>query len=220
MRREVYVPRLRYRVIDESQYPLKDLASRKSVAAQVFWLEKSREREALRRGSDRLVPLLSDPEDGPLRQAVVTWIDGVLLPRRPRRRKQFPEALGLEEFKTMLENRVAEWNRELREEGRLLGLKEGIKKGVKEGRQKGIQEGRQKGIQEGRQRGVKEGREKGIQEGRQAGEALLLLRLLERKFGRLDAPTRTRVRNADAERLLEWGERVLSAQRLEDVFGS
>lgn len=95
----------------------------------------------------------------------------------------------------MLENRVAEWNRELREEGRLLGLKEGIKKGVQEGRQKGIQEGRQ------------------------AGEALLLLRQLERKFGRLDPQTRKRVRDADAERLLEWGERVLTAQRLEDVFG-
>jgi flagellar biosynthesis/type III secretory pathway protein FliH len=127
----------------------------------------------------------------------------------------------------MLENRVAEWNRELREEGRLLGLKEGIKKGVKEGRQKGIQEGRQKGIQEGRQKGIQEGRQKGIQEGRQkgiqegrqAGEALLLLRLLERKFGRLDPQTRKRVRGADAERLLEWGERVLTAQRLEEVFG-
>ena len=62
---EVYVPRLRYQVIDESQYPLKDLAARKSVAAQVFWLEKSRKSEALRRGADRLVPLLDGPEDGP-----------------------------------------------------------------------------------------------------------------------------------------------------------
>lgn len=193
---EVYVPRLRYQVIDESQYQLKDLAARKSVAAQVFWLEKSRKWEALRRGADRLVPLLDGPEDGPLRQAMVTWIDRVLIPRR--RRKPIPEDLGLEEFKTMLENRVAEWNRELREKGRLLGLKQGVK--------------------EGRQKGIKEGREKGIQEGRQAGEALFLLRLLERKFGRLDPQIRKRVRSADAERLLDWGERVLTAQRLEDVF--
>ena len=104
----------------------------------------------------------------------------------------------------MLEQRVEEWNRELREEGRLLGLKEGRKKGIQEGIQKGIQ----KGVQ------------KGIQEGRQEGEAALLLRLLERKFGRVDPKTRKRVQSADAERLLDWGERVLTAERLEDVFGN
>lgn len=200
---EAYVPHLRYRVIDEGQYELKDLARRESVAAQLFWLERSQTRRSLERGADRLVPLLSGPEDGPLRRAVLHWFDGVLLPRR-RRRKPIPEALGLEDFKVMLEKRVEEWGRELREEGRLLGLKEGIKQGVKQGRQKGIQEGRQKGIQEGRQ----------------AGEASLLLRLLERKFGRLNPQIRKRVRSADAESLLDWGERVLTAERLEDVFGN
>jgi len=94
----------------------------------------------------------------------------------------------------MLEKRVEEWNRELREEGRLLGLKEGRRAGVREGRQEGLQKGLQK------------------------GEALLLLRQLERKFGRLDAKTRQQVAGTDAERLLSWGERVLTAERLEDVF--
>lgn len=103
-----------------------------------------------------------------------------------RRRKPIPEALGLEEFKAMLEKRVEEWNREIREEGRLIG------------RQEGLAEGIQKGLQK--------------------GEANLLLRLLERKFGRLDPETRKKVRGADAERLLDWGERVLTAERLEDVF--
>ena len=190
---EACVPRLRYQVIDEGRYSLKDLASRKSVAAQLFWLEKSRSRQALGRGTGRLVPLLSRPEDGPLRHAVLVWIERVLMPRR-RRRKPIPEALGLEEFRVMLEKRVEEWNRELREEGRLLGLKEGRKKGIQEGIQKGIQEGRQE------------------------GEAALLLRQLEHKFGRVDPKTRKRVRSADTERLLDWGQRVLTAERLEDVF--
>ena len=194
---EAYVPRLRYRVIDEGQYSLKDLASRRSVAAQLFWLEKNRGRQALSRGTGRLVPLLSGPEDGPLRQAVLVWIEQVLMPRR-RRRKPIPQALGLEEFRVMLEKRVEEWNRELREEGRLLGLKEGRKQGLQEGIQKGIQ--------------------RGIQEGRQEGEAALLIRQLERKFGRIDAATRQRVRRAEAERLLDWGVRLLTAERLEDVF--
>jgi hypothetical protein len=161
----------------------------------VFWLEQSRDRKTLGRGTGRLVPLLSGPEDGPLRRAVLVWIDRVLMPHSGRR-TPIPEAVGLEDFKVMLEKRVEEWNRELREEGRLLGLKEGLKKGIQEGRKKGVQEGRQE------------------------GEASLLLRLLERKFGRLDARTRKRIRSADAERLLVWGERVLTAERLEDVFGN
>jgi hypothetical protein len=196
---KAYVPCLRYWVIDEGRYSLKDLAGRESVAAQLFWLEKSPSRRALSRGSGRLVPLLSGPEDGPLRQAVLLWIERVLMPRR-RRREPIPEALGLEEFKAMLEKRVEEWNRELREEGRLLGLKEGRKKGIEEGVQKGLQ--------------------KGIQKGRQEGEAAVLLRQLERKFGRVDSKTRKRVQSADAERLLDWSERVLTADRLEDVFGN
>lgn len=72
--------------------------------------------------------------------------------------------------------------------------------------------------EEGRLLGRQEGIKEGIKEGEQKGEAALLLRQLERKFGRLDSKTRRRVRGADAERLLDWGERVLTAERLEDVF--
>jgi len=58
-----------------------------------------------------------------------------------------------------------------------------------------------------------------LDRGRQEGEARLLLRLLEEKFGTLDAPSRERVRAADADQLLEWGTRALKAHRLRDVFG-
>ena len=66
--------------------------------------------------------------------------------------------------------------------------------------------------------GLQAGRQQGLQEGRQQGEASLLLRLLTRKFGPIDEPTRARVLAADAEQLLVWGERVLSAETLGDVF--
>ena len=69
-----------------------------------------------------------------------------------------------------------------------------------------------------REEGRKEGREEGRQEGRQEGEATLLLRLLRRKFGALDPATEERVNSADAEQLLEWGERVLTANTLDEVF--
>jgi prophage antirepressor-like protein len=61
-------------------------------------------------------------------------------------------------------------------------------------------------------------REKSLQEGRQEGEARLLLRLLRLKFGPLDPETEERVRSADADQLLEWGERVLTVANLQEVF--
>ncbi len=56
------------------------------------------------------------------------------------------------------------------------------------------------------------------EEGRQEGEARLLLRLLRLKFGPLEPEIEERVASADTDRLLEWGERVLTAESLQDVF--
>jgi predicted transposase/invertase (TIGR01784 family) len=68
---KAYVPRLRYRVIDENRYSPEELESRDSVAAQVFWLEQSREKHQLIPGARRLLGLLSSPGDEALRRAVV-----------------------------------------------------------------------------------------------------------------------------------------------------
>lgn len=56
------------------------------------------------------------------------------------------------------------------------------------------------------------------EQGRRQGAAELLTRLLDHRFGPLDATDRTRVREAELERLLAWGERVLSAPTLDEVF--
>jgi len=56
-------------------------------------------------------------------------------------------------------------------------------------------------------------------EGRVEGEAAMLLRLLERKFRPLPESARQRVAAADAETLLVWGERVLEANSLDEVWG-
>ena len=69
-----------------------------------------------------------------------------------------------------------------------------------------------------REEGREEGRREGRQEGRQEGEARVVLRLLRLKFGSLEPEIEERVRSADADRLLEWGERVLTAESLQDVF--
>ena len=65
----------------------------------------------------------------------------------------------------------------------------------------------------------RQGLEKGLKKGVRQGEATLLARLLERKFGPLSARIRQRVDRADAETLLTWGERVLTARSLAEVFG-
>lgn len=60
----------------------------------------------------------------------------------------------------------------------------------------------------------------GVASGTQRGEADLLLRQADRKFGGLDATQRARIESADAEQLLEWGERLLTARRPEDLFAT
>lgn len=62
------------------------------------------------------------------------------------------------------------------------------------------------------------GLQEGLQKGLQKGEARMLLRLLGLKFGPLAPEVEERVLSADKERLEEWSERVLTAERLQDVF--
>lgn len=62
-------------------------------------------------------------------------------------------------------------------------------------------------------------RQEGRQEGRLEGEAAMLLRLIEKRFGKVTAGVQRRIGTADAARLLDWGERLLEAERLEEIFG-
>ena len=54
--------------------------------------------------------------------------------------------------------------------------------------------------------------------GRRKGGAELLLRQAERKFGPLGHHDRLRIELAPQERLLDWGERLVVARSLEEVF--
>ncbi len=71
---------------------------------------------------------------------------------------------------------------------------------------------------EWRMKGLEEGRKEGRREGRKEGEIALLKRQLQRKFGLLDAGVEKRIEGASAERLLEWGERFVTAESLAEVF--
>jgi predicted transposase YdaD len=63
-----------------------------------------------------------------------------------------------------------------------------------------------------------EGRREGHAEGRREGEAEVLLRLLRARFGALPQDVTARLNAADAETLLRWSERILSASTLDAVF--
>ena len=58
----------------------------------------------------------------------------------------------------------------------------------------------------------------GRQEGRLEGETLLLQRLLVRRFGPLPAGVVARIAAATVEEIETWGDRVLEARTLDEVF--
>jgi hypothetical protein len=68
------------------------------------------------------------------------------------------------------------------------------------------------------QRFTEKGREEGREEGVQRGEARILTALLRLRFGELPAAVQVRVDTADADTLLRWSERVLTAATLDEIF--
>jgi hypothetical protein len=69
-------------------------------------------------------------------------------------------------------------------------------------------------LMEGRRQGRREGRE----EGRKDGAVTLLTLQLRKRFGELPDCVRARVSEASADQLERWGERLLEASTLDDVF--
>lgn len=67
---------------------------------------------------------------------------------------------------------------------------------------------------------VAEGRKEGREEGRKEGLEAMLIRLIEQRFGALPPAIADAIHAADASQLLGWGERVLTAASLADVFDS
>lgn len=65
---------------------------------------------------------------------------------------------------------------------------------------------------------LNEGIQKGVQKGRQEGELNVLLRLLTRRFGPLDAATEQRLQETSSEELERWADNILDAASLDEVF--
>ncbi|MBF0426238.1 MAG: DUF4351 domain-containing protein [Magnetococcales bacterium] len=80
-------------------------------------------------------------------------------------------------------------------------------------------DGELKGIRIGEERGIQKGIQIGKQQTHLKGEAALLLRQLKQRFGSLPDWVPERVNAADATALETWGDRVLTASSLREVFG-
>lgn len=132
-----------------------------------------------------------------------------------RRLLEQPRPAGLSEsdwlefIETILVYKLPRLGRE--ELRKMLGFKD-----IDLKRTKFYQEVFAEGHQEGRQEGHREGR----RDGRREGEAAVLLLLIEHKFGSPDEAVRERIENADAETLLRWSARVLTAETVEEVLAS
>ena len=68
------------------------------------------------------------------------------------------------------------------------------------------------------QLGMEKGLEEGMEKGMERGQVALLTRLLSYKFGILSPMVMQRIDNARPEELATWGERALSAKKLDEVF--
>ncbi|BBE08330.1 Uncharacterized protein MCB1EB_0169 [Mycoavidus cysteinexigens] len=62
------------------------------------------------------------------------------------------------------------------------------------------------------------GREQGLAEGLQRGQSEFLKTQLESKFGALTEPYRRYLDKANIKTLRQWGQRILTAQTLDEVF--
>ena len=74
------------------------------------------------------------------------------------------------------------------------------------------------GIQKGLEQGREQGREEGLEQGIRRGEATLLLRIIELRFGAVDHDVIQRIQDADSETLLRWSDRILTAQSPADLL--
>lgn len=60
--------------------------------------------------------------------------------------------------------------------------------------------------------------QKGLQKGLEKGEALLLQRLLVRRFGALPSDVLAKISTANTSQLERWADKVLDAAILDEVF--
>jgi hypothetical protein len=128
---EAYVPRLRYKLVHEATFDAAELAKKESPVADLFRLERSVSWQEVRAAIGLLQEHVG-PDEPELRRAFESWLEHVVLPRLGVATNEIPARPTLEEFQSMLAERIDEWNERLRQEGRQQGRQEGRKEAESE----------------------------------------------------------------------------------------
>ena len=141
-----YLPNMGYFVLDEGRvHPL----AKHNALSTIIQLEQAPDTQQLAAALAQARELLGDTKHSSLRQAILAWLEGVVL-RRVAPKEHFPKFRQLQEVQTMLAETVTRWTQQWLEQGR----QEGEQRGLRKGEQIGEQRGKQKGLREGEQRGL------------------------------------------------------------------
>ena len=135
--------------------------------------------------------------------------------------RNLADAIAKSPFKQRLDRVLARWVK-YRLETKMPGLNtpdaDELTRGIKM-LETNIDRWEAQAIAKGMEQGIQQGLQQGVQQGMQLGEALLLQRQLIRRFGELSAAQQARLAAATPAQLEIWGDRVLDAQSLDEVFG-
>lgn len=192
---EMFRPRMIYHLTDEARLKMHPAESVQTAVGALFKLEHARSPDELRHLIRALGEMLQDPALSELRRSFTIWIKSLL--RRKisvAQEEEINSITDLMEANTMLAETIEGW------------FEEKWKQGVQHGVQQGVQQGMQQGVQQG------------MQQGMQQGEGAMLHRLLARRFGSLPNAIESRLAQASIDQLEIWGDRILDAKTLGDVF--
>ena len=117
----LYRPGMQYLLLAERDYREEEFHGLQNLVAALFRLENSRSPADLLEVVTHLLNWLSSPKQASLRRAFTVWFGRVLFPTRFAAENQ-PIIEELEEVKTMLAERVKEWNKESLERGLRQGM--------------------------------------------------------------------------------------------------
>ena len=193
-----FQPQLKFWLLDEGAFPAAELEDMQRVMAAIFCFEHTPDTAAAKRAIRNLADAIAQsPFKQRLDRVLAHWVKYRLETRMPG--LNTPDAEELTRGINMLETNIDRW------EAQAIA--------------RGVQQGIQQGMQQGMQRGIQQGMQQGVQQGMQLGEALLLQRLLTRRFGELSAAQQAKLAAATPAQLETWGDRVLDASSLDEVFG-
>lgn len=123
-RLEAYQPRQRYFLLDEGRIATERLSERDSLSALLLRLERAESVMDLRLLVGQLREKLHEPRYTHLRRVFAVWLGRIII-RRAGITQDIPEFQDLQEVDAMLEERVAEWYEQWKQEALALGRLEG-----------------------------------------------------------------------------------------------